>query len=290
MSDISRYEFFEQIAENYLGIYHKARDFKMERWVLAMQLHEKFQKSPDLWKEIWNQILDSIRIKHDCICTVHDVQKEDRIVVLELMNGHLAQKIVAEPLPFDLVRTAIRRSLEGLQVLHENGVIHGNIKPANLLFDQEGYIKNSFSPGLILAGQVPKRETGLKYNAPELLSTEAGSICPATDLYCLGISALELLMGPKYNDLFKGTGEESIDPEFAWMRWHSVLSDKFPSCEDVVPNIPEDLAVVINKMLEKRVADRYQSTAQALNDLDERAKEALVPTDVLPEEPAQYHK
>ena len=69
-----------------------------------------------------------------------------------------------------------------------------------------GFVKLSFSPGLILGGQVPQRQKDFKYLAPEMVAPPWGELGPQADLYCLGFTALEQLCGSAFDGHFRGIG------------------------------------------------------------------------------------
>src|SRR5947209_7738179 len=120
---------------------------------------------------------------------------------MELMQGSLADKLAEGSLPADLVRSALRQALGGLAALHASRKFHGDVRPANLLFNDQGRIKLSDSAGIALGGEVLRPTGSSKYLAPELLNPTFGEVGVAVDLYCLGFTALELLKGPAFDKL-----------------------------------------------------------------------------------------
>ena len=125
-------------------------------------------------------------------------------LILELMAGNLDRLMRAAPLAPDIVRTVLICCLSGLRSIHSNGVLHGDVKPSNLLYTTRGLIKlgdfglarrANDDQGSLLKGAT-------KYMAPELADERFGPVGPASDLYSLGFSAYELVCGPLFEPLF----------------------------------------------------------------------------------------
>jgi tetratricopeptide (TPR) repeat protein/serine/threonine protein kinase len=195
--------------------------------------------------------------------------------MMQVTEGNLATLIAQGPLPPDLVRSVVRQVLAALTRLHQNNRIHGGVRPANIHMDAQGNVKLS-EPSASLperehgSASVPDRASSpAKYLAPELLKPEFGAVGPALDLYCLGFTALELLKGPAFDALFPGVGPDDIDVEIAWTRWHSSPHETLPSAGRLIPDLPKDLADLLDRLLKKNVADRYPSARAAMSDLDE---------------------
>ena len=185
------------------------------------------------------------------------------------MRGSLKQTGEAGPIDLDFLRGALADSLAALQFLHHNGVIHGDVKPSNLLVDGRNRVKlGDFG----LARRASNEEGSLlkgttKYMAPELINPQFGAIGPASDLYSLGFSAYELICGTPFESLFPGLGSFGRDKQIAWMMWHAAADRNLPEIGKVLEGVPDNLAHAIQKMIVKDPARRYQSAAEVLRDL-----------------------
>jgi serine/threonine-protein kinase len=278
----TQYEAFEQLGRNHYSVVFNGRDMTIGRDVAIMELHQKFRNDASRWPAIWSQVRGLINAKLENVVPVFGAVESSGWIVMEKMRGNLKHEIAKRPLPPVVVRSVLRQALEALQSYHRHGVLHGDVKPANLLFNNEGYVKLSFSPGLQLGGQIPQREHDFKYLAPELLNQQLGGIEPALDLYCLGFCAVEMLMGSEFDGLFKGVGTQAIDADAAWMRWHSTATEALPRVDTLVPGCPEDVTRVIDRLLKKRVAERYRSADEALADLAEGPHERVAVSETPP--------
>ena len=163
-------------------------------------------------------------------------------------------------------------------------MIHGDIKPSNILVDAQNRVKlgdfglarrASNEDGSLLKGTT-------KYMAPELLSAQFGPVGPASDLYSLGFSAYELICGAQFENLFPGLGSFGRDKQIAWMMWHSAADRNMPEINRVLEGVPDDLAKVIQRLVVKDQSRRYQSAKDALWDLQASPLAAGLPP---PDEP-----
>jgi tetratricopeptide (TPR) repeat protein len=253
-----------KLGRNAYGTVYHGWDRKLKRPVAVMELHRKFRSDSARLDASWTQVMRLAGLTHDHLVPVFSGEKDLGWIVMELMQANLAEKLKEGPLDPELVRSVLRQALEALEFLHAHHSPHGDIRPATILVSAQGQIKLSFSVGVALCGEIPWELRSLKYVAPELLDPEFGPAGPAADLYCLGFSALELLVGPGFDARFQRAGEK---PEAAWAYWHGSRSRQVPKAKELVAGIPADLARVIDRLLIKQVSGRYASAAEALGDL-----------------------
>ena len=261
------YTVLDQIGEGEAATVFRARD-QLKRSVAIKELREKFRRDPRQMEHFWDEASFLANLKHKNIVQVYGIEKDRGWIIMELMRGSLDQKLSEGPLRHDLLRSVLQQTLEGLQYLHDQGVLHGAVRPGNLLIDDQGQVKLSDSAGINADGVVRRPIGGsFKYLAPELANASLGTVTTAVDLYGVGVTALELLIGNRFDSLFSGVGPDVADPEIAWMRWHGSLNERLPPLKELLPGLPEDLNRVITRLLEKEVSKRYKSANEALDDL-----------------------
>ena len=169
-------------------------------------------------------------MQHANILTIYDVVRPRGWLILELMRGSLKSAAEGEPMDLDQLRLVLANCLTGLHFLHGNGVIHGDIKPSNILVAPPNRIKlGDFG----LARRASNEEGSLlkgttKYMAPELLSAQFGAVGPASDLYSLGFTAYELMVGSHFESLLPTLATFGRNQQLAWMMWHSTADVKLP--------------------------------------------------------------
>ena len=265
----SRYKLLKQIGAGDFARVFSAEDKKLGRKVAVKQLHSQFLDDQEKLARYWQESQLLVELEHPNIMTIYDIVKSRGSLVLELMQGSLRQVYKDKPMPVQDVRETILQAAKGLDCLHDRGIIHGDIKPGNLMLSRQNVVKlGDFG----LARRVTDDEGSLlkgttKYMAPELVSEEFGEVGPASDLYSLGFSALELMVGPEFHSLFPDLIAFGRDPQMAWMMWHCSADRKFPPVQSILKGVPDDLASVVEKLTAKKQADRYQNAKDVIADL-----------------------
>ena len=269
MEPAARYEIVDTIAAGDFATVYRARDRELGREVAIKQVHQQFLTDQRQLARYWQEAQLLASLQHPNIVTIYDIIRSRGWLILELMRGSLKQTAQGEPIDLDFLRVVLTDALAALQFLHENGVIHGDVKPSNLLVDARNRVKlGDFG----LARRASNEEGSLvkgttKYMAPELINPQFGAVGPASDLYSLGFSAYELICGAQFESLFPGLGSFGRDRQIAWMMWHAAADRKLPEIGKVLEGVPDDLARAVQKMIVKDPARRYQSAAEALRDL-----------------------
>ncbi|MFT7634009.1 MAG: serine/threonine protein kinase, partial [Mariniblastus sp.] len=270
----TRYKITEQIGSGDFAKVYSAEDTKLGRKVAIKQLHSHFNDNPEKMARYWSEAQLLLDIEHPNIMTIYDVVKSRGCLVLELMQGSLNQIYEDKPMPVQDVKETLLQAAKGLDCLHQNGIIHGDVKPANLMLSRQGIVKlGDFG----LARRVNDDDGSLlkgttKYMAPELVSEDFGEVGHASDLYSLGFSALELLIGPDFDSLFPDLIAFGRDKQMAWMMWHCSADREFPPLQSVLEGVPDDLANVLQKLTAKKQANRYRTAEALISDLTEGAK------------------
>ena len=265
----SRYEILDTIASGDFATVLRARDRELGREVAIKQIHQQFLTDQEQLARYWREAQLLASLQHPNILTIYDVVRPRGWLILELMQGSLEERAGGEPLDLDSLRIILAAGLNALHFLHTNGVIHGDVKPGNLLFDAQNRIKlGDFG----LARRATSNEGSLlkgttKYMAPELVSDQFGAVGPASDLYSLGFSAFELMCGSQFDSLFPGLATFGRDKQIAWMMWHAAADRNLPEIGRVLEGVPDDLARVIQKLVAKDQARRYGSAQEVLREL-----------------------
>ncbi len=264
-----RYKVADKIGAGAFATVYAAEDTKLNREVAIKQLHEQYLEDKDQLERYWQEAQLLGALDHPNIMTIFDVVRSKGCLILERMQGSLQQIYNDKPMPVHDVRQTISQVAQGLKCLHENGIIHGDVKPGNLFLSKQDVVKlGDF--GLARRandddGSLVKGTT--RYMAPELVSEEFGDVGPASDLYSLGFSALEMLVGPEFESLFPDLIAFGRDRQMAWMMWHCSPDRKLPPVQTLLEGVPDDLANVLQKLTSKDQSNRYTSAAEVLADL-----------------------
>src|SRR5262249_54830742 len=152
------------------------------------------------------------------------------------------------PLSPERVRQVLVEVLGALAFLHERGLIHGAVKPRNLFFTEQGRVLLADGLGIRLNAEGRAQDgqalfVGLdaeegKYLAPECLDGKADRVGPQSDLYALGLTVLELLLGGVWFGMLFPKVQVVAQRWDEWQRSDETL----PSLRELLPEAPADLA------------------------------------------------
>jgi tRNA A-37 threonylcarbamoyl transferase component Bud32 len=290
MPDAPRYEIVDKIAAGDFAVVYRARDRELGREVAIKQIHQQYLADQRQLARYWREAQMLASLQHPNILTIYDVVRSKGWLILELMHGTLQPATESEGIDLDYLRSALIDCLSALDFLHANGVVHGDIKPSNMLVDARGRVKlGDFG----LARRASNEEGSLlkgatKYMAPELVSDQFGAVGPASDLYSLGFAAYELLCGKQFETLFPGLGSFGRDRQIAWMMWHAAADRALPPISKVLEGVPPELARTIEHLVVKDQTRRCQSAKEALWELRvDKAAEPPMPSTEQPDAEAQ---
>lgn len=265
-----RYELLEKLASGSYATVYRGRDNELGREVAIKQIHEQFLENPEQLERYWEEATLLASFQHPNIVTIYDLVRERGWLILELMQTNFARMAGKKPMDVNSLRTTLAHCLRALKFLHAHGVIHGDIKPSNIMVDKRKRVKvGDFG----LARRASNEEGSLikgtaKYIAPEVVSDEFGDVGPASDLYSLGFTCYELLCGENFDSLFPGLSAFGRDRQIAWMMWHAAPDRRLPEISRVLEGVPEDVARTIDKLIKKPQSERYKSADEALSDLN----------------------
>jgi serine/threonine protein kinase len=164
-------------------------------------------------------------------------------------------------LPVDEIASWALQAAEALQHAHHRGVIHRDVKPSNLILDQEGRV---WLTDFGLARRIDDASlsmTGLligtpRYMSPEQAAASKNRVDHRTDLFSLGTTFYELLSG---RPAFQGGSSHDVIRE--------ILTNDPPSIRSLNPSVPRDLETIILKCMAKEPDERYRSAAELTADL-----------------------
>ena len=266
---ISHYKILSKLGEGGMGVVYKAEDTELKREVAIKFLPQHIAKHGEERKRFRVEAQAAARLNHSSIATIHSIEEVDdeMFIVMEYIKGkELKDKIEAGLLPIDEALNLVTEIARGLQVAHEGGVVHRDIKSANIMLTDRGEVK-IMDFGLAKLGsqtKLTKAGTTLgtaSYMSPE--QTRGEEVDNRTDIFSLGVLIYEMLTG-QYP--FKGDYEQAIT--------YSILNEEPEPVTGLRTGIPMELERIINKCLKKDVSGRYQQAAELIADLSELKKES----------------
>ena len=249
-----RYTLTERIASGGMGEVWQARDGVLGRTVAVKVLRPNAEDEPRFAQRFHDEARHSASLSHANIATVYDYGEDagTAYLVMELVRGTPLSQLIATrgALGPALTRSIIGQAALALAAAHEKGVIHRDVKPANIIVTPEGIAKlTDFGIARALDSSSHTR-TGEVVGTPHYLSPEQALGHPATgasDLYALGIVAHEML-----------TGRRPFDSGSAVATALAQVHDAPPP---LPADVPEDLRAVVDQCLDKDPSRRPRSAA-----------------------------
>jgi WD40 repeat protein len=276
LPSIPGYDVSEVLGRGGMGVVYRAWQGGLGRWVALKMVHAGAQASPQVLARFKVEAEAVARLQHPHIVQVHDVGRhaDSPFLVLELVEGeNLAQRVAGTPQPARWAAELVETLARAIHAAHQQGVVHRDLTPANVLLTADGTPKiTDFGLAkLLLGGEGMGTMTGEllgtpSYMAPEQAAGRQREIGAATDVYALGAILYELL-----------TGRPPFRAAAALETLQQVQTTEPVPPSRLVPGLPRDAETVALKCLHKDPTKRYESAAALAEDLRRyRAGEPIV--------------
>ena len=270
---IDKYDVAEQIGVGGFSVVWKAHDKLLDQWVAVKQLVSDGTTDEDAFRERFRReaaIQKKVSQSHKSLVRVIDFIEEPRglFIVMEYVDGMSLEHLLASnPGPMD-VKTALgiaAATALALGGIHDQGIIHRDLKPANVLLPKQGGLKLcDFGLSTLMADQEQPAVGTVRYMAPELLLNQKAD--GRADLYSLGFMLYEMLLGrANFEDAFKVVLRDQRNQSLRWMKWHTNLKVKAPPLRQYVPAIPQPIAELVERMIEKDPGQRIATAGQLID-------------------------
>ncbi len=264
MDRLSHYELVERLGEGGMGVVYKARDLRLGRWVAVKVLAPGKASDPERRARFVKEARAASALDHPNVLTVHEIGCEDGVdfIVTEFLPGRTLETLLPRgglP-PREALRIAVPIA-DALAAAHAAGVVHRDVKPANVMVTDSGLVKvldfglaRFVDPGPLPEGaetDATLTKDGAifgtcAYMSPE--QAEGREIDPRSDVFSFGAVLYEMVTGRK------AFARDSPSATIA-----AVLRDEPDPAARVVGNVPGELDRVIHRCLRKDPARRFQS-------------------------------
>ena len=280
--ELGHFKIVDPLGRGGMGQVFRALDTSLRRYVAVKVLHSGAPRKGDKKNSLDGEIelllqeaVSQARVAHPNIVTIYYVGKhqEDRFLAMELVDGKTVSDLVKEgPLPYPRLHSIAAEMTSALKFSHEHDIIHGDIKPSNILVQPNGSAKLSDFGMSRRASRAQDHSVGgtPSYLAPELMAGESVSI--QSDMYALGATLFEMT----FQRLPVAVSGATLDD---WIECHQVDLE-FP-----IP-WPEHLAGgwrdILTKLLAKDPAERFDSWLAVEEALERIEPAAAVPAKISP--------
>jgi len=257
-----RYTIIEELGRGGMGVVYKAGDTKLRRTVALKFLPPELTHIPEVHERFMHEAQAAAALDHPNICTVYEFDETDEtsFISMAYIEGQsLKKKITSGPLELDEALKIATQVAEGLQEAHKKGVVHRDIKSANIMVTEKGQAKiMDFGLARVTGGTLVTQEGmtmgTITYMSPEQARGE--KVDHRTDIWSLGVVLYEMITGQLP---FRGEHEQAIV--------YSILKEKPEPITDLKSDIPVSIEQVVSKALEKNPDKRYQKIDDLLDDL-----------------------
>lgn len=277
-----RYKILDVIGGGGMSNVYLAHDMILNRDVAMKVLHYNFNDQDESYRRFQREALSATSLNHPNIVSIYDVGEDEGLhyLVMEYVKGMTLKQYITEYAPIAPTRCVeiMKQLTSAIAVAHQNQIIHRDIKPQNILLDEDGNVKvTDFGIAMALtATSFTKTNSVLgtvHYLSPE--QARGGMTTKKSDIYSLGIVLYELL-----------TGELPFSGESAVSIALKHLQAETPSVRAIVPSIPQSLENVVLRATAKDARHRYFTVEKMYEDLEtvlleERAHESrfVIPED-----------
>src|ERR1700690_804597 len=257
-TEIGSYKILEKLGQGGMGVVYKAVDTGLDRMVAMKVLNPDLSKNPELVERFRSEARAQANLNHTNLATLYAfmVHQGTAIMVMECVEGETFAQMIRRrgPIPEVEAIPLFRQALLGIGYAHRAGILHRDIKPGNLMLNNNGLVKvMDFGIAKVMGVQGMTR-TGTQlgtqaYMSPEQIQNRNVDI--RSDIYELGITLYEMLTGHLPFE---------ADSEFKIMHDH-VYKAPPPPC-NYYPYIGKGIEQVVLKSIEKNSDARYQTVEQ----------------------------
>ena len=285
---IGKYDVIGVLGRGGMGVVYRARDARIGRDVAIKTLTEGYSGNPDMLKRFYQEAGHTGNLRHPNIVTVYDFGDEDGqpYIVMECLDGEPLDKVIRESHPLHLSQKLdiIEQVCEALACAHTRGMIHRDVKPANIIVQRDGLVK-LLDFGIARADEQPAdgaiTHTGTLVGTPSYMSPERLRGEPfdgRADIFSTGVVLYQFLTG---NLPFGGDYPANLQ---------KILHEDPPPLKDTLSSCPPQIDQIVARALAKEPAQRYPHAdemaaelksagkrlkAQRLNDLLVEARSAV---------------
>ena len=265
---VSHYRIIEKLGEGGMGVVYKAEDTRLGRTVALKFLPSSLTSDPDAKERFVREARAASALDHPNICTIHEIDETDTgqlFICMSCYEGEvLKSRIARGRLPLDEAVDVADHIARGLAKAHSRGIVHRDVKPANVLITEDSEVKLLDFGLAKLADQTGVTKIGTTVGTATYVSPEQArgqEIDHRTDIWSLGVILYEMLAG---RPPFQSTNEQALI--------YAIVNEEPRPVGALRHETPPELARVVQRAMSKDPSFRYEDADGFLADLRSAAE------------------
>ncbi len=262
-SEVSHYKLLEKLGSGGMSIVYKAKDLKLDRFVALKFLPFQIGLREDDKVRFVQEAKATSALDHPNICTIFEIDETDEgqiFISMAYYQGEtLRERINKGPMSIKEAIEVTKQICDGLSKAHGQGIIHRDVKPANIIITDDGVVKIVDFGVAKFMSQKGSTAPGSVIGTPGYMSPEQArgkDVDHRTDVWSIGIIFFEMLTSQLP---FEGNSDLSL--------MYAIVNDTPLQLSQFRKNVPVIIQNIIDKTLEKDPVDRYQHLNGLVNDL-----------------------
>ncbi|HEY5536548.1 MAG TPA: serine/threonine-protein kinase, partial [Ignavibacteria bacterium] len=265
---INNYNIEAYITEGGMGKIYRAKHTSLGRLVVVKQLHSQFTRDKHFKERFLNEAKILAKLNHQNIITVYDFIEDDNefMIIMEYVDGDTIGKVIEKQgggFHYARAINIFKQILSGFNYAHSEGIVHRDIKPTNIILQQNDVPKIlDFGIARMLQKDLRITKAGTKmgsllYMSPEqVLGLDVDS---RSDIYSLGLLLYEMLSGDLPYNIINDTDYEIME---------CILKEEIKDINALIPGLPYGTGNIIRKACAKNTTDRFQTCNEFITALD----------------------
>jgi Serine/threonine protein kinase len=263
-TQVGRYRVEAHLGGGGMGVVYRARDTALDRPVALKFLPPHLAAHPEAEERFVREAKAAAALDHPNIATIHEIGETEagrRFIAMSFYSGETLKETLAREgsLPVEEILDYAIQIAEGLARAHEAGIVHRDVKPANVMVPETETVKLLDFGLARVADQSRLTDPGRRVGTAAYMSPEQADgeeIDARTDLWALGVVLYEMLAGERP---FEGERETAV--------LHAILHEEPAPVREHRSEVPPALEQIVTRCLHKDPNQRYESTEDLLDDL-----------------------